>query len=142
MDSSTGLPDSPSKGSGSRSSILVVDEEDSIRTLICGFLESEGYEIVLSSNGSDALRFALTSPHRFDLLLTDIQMPGISGIELAQRLLQKWPGLPILLISGVMDVREAREQLSASGPFHFLAKPFDLSQLRQSVATALCSSRC
>jgi CheY-like chemotaxis protein len=142
MAAPIGLQDGPSNGSGSRFSILVVDDEDAIRNLICRFLEGEGHEILLSSNASDALRFAFTSLQRFDLILTDIRMPGTSGIEFAQRLLQRWPGVPILFISGALDEEEARQQVSASGPFRFLPKPFTLSQLRQSVATALwCSPR-
>ena len=140
MEASNGLRDSPPNCIGGRCSILVVEDDDAVRSMICLSLEGEGYEILLSSNASDALRFALTSVQRFDLLLTDIRMPGISGIELAQRLLQKWPGVPILFISGVVDEQEAREQLSASAPFQFLAKPFDMPRLRQSVATALCCS--
>ncbi len=140
MELSAGAWDTLSDSSGGRSSILVVDDEDAIRTLICHFLEGEGYEILLSSNASDALRFALTSRQRFDLLLVDIQMPGMYGIELAQRLRQEWPGVPVLLISGMVEEREARGQLSSSGPVQFLAKPFTLAELRQSVATALCCS--
>jgi CheY-like chemotaxis protein len=127
---------------GSTPSILVVDDEDVVRSLISNCLASEGYELFLSSNADDAWRFAETCPRPFDLLITDINMPGISGIDLALRFARQYPSVPILFISGQIELTDLENQLSHLMPVQLLSKPFDILTLRETVATAIHAHSC
>jgi two-component system cell cycle sensor histidine kinase/response regulator CckA len=102
--------------------ILVVDDEDTIRQFVRAVLERGGYTVAVASNGDEALE----TIHRWspDLLLTDIVMPGMSGIGLAARAHQLRPKMPVIFMSGYADQYET--ELSGSV---CLRKPFTPSQL-------------
>ena len=115
--------------------ILVADDDDSIRNLMAICLEGEGYRVIAAGDGREAL--AVWKRHRTEiaLLITDIEMPGMSGIELAGQLNRLHAGIPILIISGSRDAPP--EVADGNGRTPFLAKPFDLRTLSEIVAALM-----
>jgi two-component system, cell cycle response regulator CpdR len=119
----------PSAPSASR--VLVVDDDEKIRRLLRRILESHGFEVLTSGDGAAALavtRVAMTEPgNPIDVVLTDIDMPGMNGYELGRRLARTWPALPVVYMSGT------RHGLAGGVPLetwdHFIAKPFSASSL-------------
>lgn len=79
--------------------ILVVDDSDSMRCIVCDMVLSFGYRAVQASDADDAVQMYQASPHAIELLLTDINMPGRSGLALAEQLLQGNPDLKVLYMS-------------------------------------------
>jgi PAS domain S-box-containing protein len=102
--------------------ILVVDDEAAIRQMIVDSLSPFGYKLLGAANGEEALRVAEQFSGSIDLVLTDLIMPGISGTELAARLLVKWPATRILFMSGYLDARDDVNDL-VDMENNFLAKP-------------------
>lgn len=114
--------------------ILVVEDEVPVREFIRRVLEQRGHEVVAVADGSQAVvRLARAS---FDLLLTDIVMPNMDGVELALKAARDWPQLRILMMSGFVSERERARGLGllANG---ILAKPFSMVDLNEAVERAL-----
>ncbi len=113
------------------SRILVVDDDEMIRRLIRRILENHHYEVVTSCDGAAALevtRLAMMQPgSTIDLVLTDIDMPGMDGYALGRRLALTWPALPVVYMSGTSQWLAGRV-LPGSWD-HFIAKPFSASDL-------------
>jgi two-component system, cell cycle sensor histidine kinase and response regulator CckA len=110
--------------------VLVVEDEDVIRSLVDQVLRSEGYEVVLASDGAEAMELAGST--RVDVLLTDLTMPGIGGHELAARLRADRPELKVMFMSGYADGAEF--STSALPPrTAFLEKPFTFTLLTERV---------
>lgn len=116
--------------------ILLVEDEPPIRALTREFLESLGYEVLAAAGGEEALRAAEQFTGRIDLLLTDVRMPGMSGRELAHRLLPLREGMKVLYISGFVDDILAREGVSNTNEW-FLEKPFAFDDLAQKIRIVL-----
>ena len=108
-----------------KSKLWVVDDEESIRTICRSALE-ESFSIETFPSGSEAL-LALNSD-KPDLIITDIKMPGMSGLELLQKISEKFPGLPTIVMTAHSDIDNA---LSAykGGAFEYLPKPFDVDTM-------------
>jgi two-component system cell cycle sensor histidine kinase/response regulator CckA len=81
----------------------VVEDEPVVRSLALRVLESQGYIVYQAPNGAAALEFLVTHPGDVDLVLTDIVMPRLNGRELAERLAETAPDLPVLIMSGYTD---------------------------------------
>jgi PAS domain S-box-containing protein len=113
--------------------LLVVEDEASVRRLVASCLESEPYRLLLAESAEDAM--AISETHDIDLLLTDVIMPGKSGIELASTLVSERPGLLVIVMSGYTD--EALEQRGLTPDGALLHKPFTPRELRQRVRDAL-----
>lgn len=111
--------------------VLVVDDEPIVRSFLARLLEEAGYDVQAAPDGAEALRAALAHPTGFDLVISDIRMPGMDGWELGRRLRSRWPELPVLYISGY-DLEQAIPSATA-----FLRKPFDPSALLDRVARLL-----
>jgi CheY-like chemotaxis protein len=115
--------------------ILVVEDGDAVRNLVCLMLVQNGYRVLEASNGRDALRICETHPEAIQLVLTDLVMPQMKGVELAERLRGVRPGLRILIMSGYTDEpviqRLGRESVA------FLAKPFTSVGLVEKVRQVL-----
>ncbi|MBK9344899.1 MAG: response regulator [Dehalococcoidia bacterium] len=78
--------------------ILVVDDDDPVRVMLARLLRTQGYTVLQAAHASEArAQIDLQKP---DLVISDIVMPGESGIELRRNILERWPGLPVILISG------------------------------------------
>ena len=113
---------------GGSETILVVEDQDELRSLICEVLEDAGHTVLAAANGLEALARAESHGGAVDLLLTDVVMPGMNGRELAERLTALRPGLRVLFVSGYATRRHrearrsrgtgrpAREALLAGGP--------------------------
>jgi len=113
--------------------ILIVDDDDVIRDTLDELLSSE-YRCETSETAEKALdKLAAAS---FDVVLTDISMPGLNGLELLQRVLELYPETPVIIISGISD-QEHAEELIELGAFEYLLKPFRLEVVEQSVKRAL-----
>ena len=93
-----------------------------------------GYRVLACSDGDEALRCAALYSDELDLLVTDLVMPRVGGLELAQKMLADRPEMPILLISGFSHDKRAIEELLASrSDIGFLRKPFKLSELERTL---------
>ena len=100
--------------------VLLVDDDDRVRSMLKRVLERGGHQVVAVSSGREALEQA--SKQAFDLLLTDVVMPGIGGVELTQRLRSLYPDLRVLLFSGYPQQQVPTELVTASG-VAYLSKP-------------------
>lgn len=114
-------------------SILIVDDEEPIRRLLSVYL-SDAYTCVTASSADEAA--ALLSAGFFNLVLTDITMPGASGLELCQLVQKICPETVVVMVSGMTDIQYAIESMR-QGSFDYITKPFDLSQVLMSVDRAL-----
>ncbi len=117
-------------------SILVVDDDAVIREGLRRILGLEGYEVETQSNGQGSL--GLLQTKNFDLLITDLKMPGMNGIELLQAVRVLQPGMPIILITGYAAIESAVEAMQ-KGAADYLAKPFGNDEIIAKVRKALDS---
>jgi DNA-binding NtrC family response regulator len=114
-------------------SILVVDDDNLIRATLYD-LFADQYQCHTAETAEKAL--ALLKADSYDVVLTDISMPGLSGLELLGHVLQNYPGTPVIVISGIGD-QEHAQGLIRLGAFDYLLKPFRLEVVEDSVARAL-----
>ena len=115
--------------------ILVVDDEKDIRISLTGILEDEGYQVLTADNGIEALECArLELP---DLVLLDIWMPGMDGLETLERLKILFPQVTVIMISGHGTI-ETAVRATKLGAFDFIEKPLSLDKVLISVVNALC----
>ena len=113
----------------SAETVLLVEDNDIVRTLVAQTLEDRGYAVVAARNGNEALDLASGASSEIDLLLTDLTMPGMSGLELAKRL----DHLPVLYMSGhPKDFNEDASETRA-----FIQKPFAMAELTHAVGSLL-----
>jgi len=116
--------------------ILVVDDEPLVMGLISEVLEGHGYAVVGYTDSRQALAWARSPEARFDLLVTDQTMPGLTGVELARELLAMRPMLPVVLCTGFSENVDARVA-AAMGIRHFFSKPIPLERLVAAVDTLI-----
>lgn len=107
--------------------ILVVDDDSDIRSLIRTFLVHEGYRVLTSEDADRAIHIIRRSP-QISLLVTDYSMPQRSGMDLAREARSSNPALPVLIVSGAIVSSTQLEQMRIRG-LNFLPKPFSLPQL-------------
>jgi CheY-like chemotaxis protein len=118
--------------------ILVVDDEEMVREMAAMALCSHGYEVVMAEGGAEALKLWPDVAGRVALLFTDLLMPGISGQELARRVLEMSPGLPVVYSSGFHDRELVREMHLKEG-VNFVGKPYSLEALIGTVRRSLAA---
>ena len=114
--------------------ILVVDDQSSVRQLLREYLTEQGFKVVMAENGQEALR--LVAAARVDLVLLDVKMAGMDGLEVLQRLREKSSDLPVIMISGHGTIETAVEATKL-GAFDFLPKPLDRDKLLVTIRNAL-----
>jgi DNA-binding NtrC family response regulator len=114
--------------------ILIVDDDEAIRGLLLSFLHDKGYEADAAVDGESALEWL--AGNRTDMVLLDIRMPGMSGIDVLQHTAKLYPDLPVIVISGYADEATAREALQM-GAYDFFLKPFDLRTVERRLTTKL-----
>jgi PAS domain S-box-containing protein len=117
---------------GGKGLILFVDDEEDIIELGQRMLEYLGYDVVTTKNGNDALQHFLVHPDKFDLVITDQTMPGMTGVELSKKILEKQPNLPIILCTGYSETVN-EENAKSMGIKHFMMKPFAFEDLAEAV---------
>jgi two-component system NtrC family response regulator len=113
--------------------ILFIDDDRAGREVALFNLRKAGYEVTAASDGQEGL--AAFSPEKFDLVVTDVKMPGISGIEVLRRIQSQAPDVPVLVITAFGNVETAVEAMK-EGAYDFIGKPFHRDQLLLSVGKA------
>ncbi|PZU93336.1 MAG: response regulator [Chelatococcus sp.] len=118
------------------SRILVVDDEEPLRTLVARGLGMDGHSCLTAADGAEALDILIAEQGRFDLLLTDIRMPLMDGIALALAAKREFPDLTIMLMTGYAEQRERAKSLEAIVS-DVMTKPFTIAELRAKVLTVI-----
>ncbi|MBE0617664.1 MAG: response regulator, partial [Proteobacteria bacterium] len=106
--------------------ILIIDDEKGIRETLGTFLREQGHAVRAASSGDEGLWFL--EERVADLVITDLKMPGISGIEVLRRVRERWPGVEVVLVTGYGTMDDAVEALRL-GAYDFLVKPVRLARL-------------
>jgi len=114
--------------------ILVADDEESHRIMLRAVLQEEGYEVAGAADGPEAIRAVEQEP--FDLILLDIRMPGMDGIEALMEIRRISPYVPVLMMTAYASVKTAVDALKA-GAFEYLIKPLDIEELKILIEKAL-----
>jgi CheY-like chemotaxis protein len=138
IQATDGLPDEPAEFSPSSGNerILIVDDEPAILRINQRLLEQNGYQVTTSTNGEEALKRFSENPDAFDLVLSDVSMPSLSGDLLAEKILAIRPGLPILLVTGFSS-NVSDESAKNKGISGVLMKPVAKSVLLKKIHQVL-----
>lgn len=120
----------PSGSSDSGVTLLVVEDEEDVRFMISSYLREEGHEVLEASNAAEAKRLMNTHAPNIRLVITDIRMPGETGVQLAKYVHRVHPEIPVLIVSGNATQKEINGEL-------FLRKPFGLGTLYSMVERIL-----
>ena len=121
------------------SRILVVDDEDGIRRSLAGILSDEGFDTTAARDGEEALA-SIASAGLPDLVLLDIAMPGRDGVEILVELRERWPALPVVMMSGHGTV-ETAVRTTKHGAYDFIEKPLSIDKVLLTIQHALEQSR-
>jgi putative two-component system response regulator len=119
--------------------VLVVDDEPAVRGLLLAYVSCLTHDCLAAANAAEALALASASPHPA-LVLSDIEMPGMSGVDLLKRLKALDPNIQVVMISGVQHMETVRECLR-EGAYDYLVKPFEMEDLLNTVERALERAR-
>ena len=118
---------------GRRPRILIVDDDPGQRSLLDSFLKSQGFKTTTVASGEQALAALRTEP--FAMMISDVRMPGISGLETLRQARKEFANLPVLLVTAYADIRDAVGAMR-DGALNYLSKPIDLDELLRSVQQA------
>jgi CheY-like chemotaxis protein len=116
--------------------ILIAEDDDAVRSLVIRALSDDGHELTAAADGAAALDALTQRNGEFDLLLTDLMMPVMDGLELALATGQGHPQIAIMLMTGYADQRERAQGLDAL-VHDVIAKPFSIEQIKGAVREAL-----
>src|SRR5712691_5293785 len=119
--------------------ILVVDDEESIREIVSSMLTTAGYKCRQAASGAEALAL-LESGDEFELMLSDLMMANLDGIGLLERTKEKFPDMPVVMVTAVHDISVALAALR-NGAYDYLLKPFEREQLLATARRALENRR-
>jgi response regulator RpfG family c-di-GMP phosphodiesterase len=114
--------------------LLVVDDEDSVRSALTRYLSAQGYAVGDAANGEDALHAIRREP--YSLVLLDVRMPGMGGVDLVPEMLDQEPDLAILMLSAISDATTAATCMQR-GAYDYLTKPIELTDLSKAIERAL-----
>ena len=132
----TAGPSQSESESPSRTTLLVVDDEEMVRRLAARMLVTLGFRVLVAGSGQEAVRLLRRGAHRIDAVVTDVAMPGIGGRELGETIAQCWPQIRVLYMSGFAERRMISEgALDPTVPF--IQKPFNSEQLGRKVRELL-----
>jgi len=118
--------------------VLVVDDENIVLSFVRDALEDEECEVVTSLSGEEALEHASTGD--FNLILSDIRMPAMDGIELVRRIREKTPDIAVIYMTGYANLNSAKDAIK-QGAIDYIMKPFELAEIRQAVRNAIQKQR-
>src|SRR5271169_1492070 len=119
--------------------ILVVDDEEAIREIVASMLGAAGYACQQAGSGLEALA-TLGSGEEFELMLSDLMMADLDGIGLLERTKEKYPDMPVVMVTAVHDISVALAAIR-NGAYDYLLKPFEREQLLNTVSRALENRR-
>jgi len=128
------MPANEGDNATNRARILVVDDDAGQRSLLESFLSSQGFDIVTAASGEEAL--ATLNSQEIDMMISDVRMPGMSGLETLRRVRDENPVLPVLLVTAYPEVRDAVGAMR-DGAANYLEKPIDLDELLASVRQSI-----
>ncbi len=132
----TGAVSAARTHAGGSETVLLVEDEESVRQLVRETLESKGYKVLEAENGEAALQIVATHSGKIDMLITDVVMPGMSGRELSARLCASCPQTKVLYLSGYTEDAIVHEGV-VDPDTAFLQKPFTLQMLSRKVREVL-----
>jgi len=115
----------------SKGKILVIDDEDIVRLSCSRSLVPQGYELKMAKNGPEGLK--MLEEETFDLVLTDLKMPNMDGIEVLGTIKEKWPKTDVVIVTGYQTVETAVKAIKI-GAFDYVEKPFTPDSLLATVA--------
>jgi DNA-binding NtrC family response regulator len=116
------------------SRILIVDDEEVVRDVLQRILTGAGYDVITAANGEEAI-YKLND-EEIKLVLLDIKMPGMTGIEILGKLTAEWPDIGAIMITAVIDTQTAVKALKM-GALDYITKPFDRDDVTQKVREAI-----
>ena len=119
--------------------ILIIDDEEPILSNLCYFLNQKGYDVTSASDGLKGLKLFKEDPKGFDLIITDIVMPKLSGMSLISIIKKKSPNTPIIAITGWGEYPEALALESQADKV--FSKPFELSELDKTINELISSKK-
>ncbi len=132
------VPLEPRKNPAPTPRILIVDDDPGQSSLLNSFLRSQGFETVVVNSGQEALETLRTG--KFHMMVSDVRMPGLTGLETLRLARQEHATLPVLLVTAFTDVRDAVAAMR-DGAVNYLSKPIDLDELLASVRQAVGISK-
>ncbi len=115
----------------SKGKILIIDDEDIVRLSCSRTLVPEGYELKMAKNGAEGMK--LLEEESFDLVLTDLKMPNMDGIEVLANIKGKWPTTDVVIVTGYQTVETAVKAIKL-GAFDYIEKPFTPDMLIATVS--------
>lgn len=124
----------PERASHRLGTLLVIDDEPDVVEMLSVYFTASGYQVIGANHGGDGLMLA--EFHRPDVVLLDIMMPGIDGVEVLQQIRTRWPEVPVVMLTAVANLDIAKGALRR-GAFDYVRKPFEWEHLERVVAAAL-----
>lgn len=118
-----------------KQTILVVDDEDSIIRTITKILILDGHNVLSSLSGEEGL--SLLAQNNIDLVISDLEMPGMNGLEFSQKARIDYPHILTILLTGHADLKTAMQAINEAGVYKFILKPYDINDLRITVRRAM-----
>ena len=118
--------------------VLVVDDEPEVRQVLQEFLTSRGYDVSVAAGGLEAI--ALVETVKPDLVLLDVAMPDIDGVETLRQIVELQPTLPVIMVTANADIG-VTSKLLALGAVDYVPKPFDLDYLDQAVSIQVTAAQ-
>ena len=116
--------------------LLIVEDDESVRTLAARALERDGHNVTIATDGAQGLDMIRQARGGYDLVVSDIRMPEMDGIEMATAAAREFPVMRIMLMTGYADQRERAEELNGI-ILDVVQKPFTLAEIRARVGKAL-----
>jgi two-component system, cell cycle sensor histidine kinase and response regulator CckA len=120
---------------GAGTTVLVVDDHDETRQTIARMLEAGGFGVLQASSGAEALERLAKDRDEIDLVLSDVTMPGMNGIDLSYHIREQYPTVPVAIVSG--DVSELERSIIGRSDVPFIKKPFHAESLYSAIRDAM-----
>jgi two-component system, cell cycle sensor histidine kinase and response regulator CckA len=127
------MPEATQTGGGKR--VLVVDDEELTRQTITRMLEAGGFTVVTATNGAEALEYLSKRSADVDIVLSDVTMPEMNGIDLSYHIRDRYPRMPVAIVSG--DVSDLEKSIIGRADVPFIKKPFHAESLYSAVREAM-----
>jgi CheY-like chemotaxis protein len=121
----------------SKLKILVVDDEEFLRTILTDLLNVLGYDVIQASNGDEALKIYQERKDEIGLIILDVVMPGKSGLEVLDELKKLNRDIKVILSSGVISEKRIDDVVASSQNVEFIQKPYNLIEIRKAIENLL-----